>query len=142
MTAFFVWLAALGKILTVDNLRKRHFVILNRCCLCKRKKESVDQLLLHCDVASALWNSLFTRFGMFWVMPRRVIDLFACWWNSGRPRSVAIWKMVPICIYWCVWKEINFRCFKDIESSMEDILVSFFNTLYLWTVAFFVPSVT
>jgi len=27
-------------------------------------------------------------------------------------------------------------CFKDLESSMEDILPSFFHTLYLWIVAF------
>jgi hypothetical protein len=43
---------------------------------------------------------------------------------------------VPICIFWCVWKEQNLRCFEDFESSMEDILTSFFHTLYLWTVAF------
>jgi hypothetical protein len=72
-------------------------------------------------------------------MQRRVIDLFACWWKSGRLRSTAIWKMVPICIFWCVWREINLRCFKDLESSMEDILASFFHTLYLWTVVFLSP---
>jgi hypothetical protein len=22
-------------------------------------------------------------FGLSWVMPRRVIDLFACWWTTG-----------------------------------------------------------
>jgi hypothetical protein len=33
----------------------------------------VDQFLLHCDVASVLWISLFSHFGMSWVMPRRVI---------------------------------------------------------------------
>jgi len=49
----------------------------------------------------------------------------------GRPKSVAIWKMVPIYIFWYVWKEINLRCFKDLESSMKDILASFFRTLYL-----------
>jgi hypothetical protein len=87
----------------------------------------VDHLLLHCDVASTMWNNIFTCFGMSWVMPRRVIELFACWWKSGRPRSVAIWKMVPICIFWCVWKERNLRCFEDLESSMEDILASFFH---------------
>ncbi|XP_062162103.1 uncharacterized protein LOC133869164 [Alnus glutinosa] len=31
--AFFTWSAALGKILTVDNLRKRHLIIVDRCCL-------------------------------------------------------------------------------------------------------------
>jgi len=76
--AFFAWSAALGKILTVDNLRKRHVIIVDRCCLCKRNGKLVDHLHLHCDVAFALWNSLFTRFRMSWVMPRRVIDLFAC----------------------------------------------------------------
>jgi hypothetical protein len=50
-----------------------------------------------------------------------------------------IWKMVPICIFWCVWKEINLSCFEDLESSMKDILASFFHTLYLWKVAFLSP---
>jgi hypothetical protein len=44
----------------------------------------------HCDVASALWNAIFTSFGLSWVMPRSVINLFACWWKSERPRSDAI----------------------------------------------------
>jgi hypothetical protein len=46
--------------------------------MCKKTRESVDHLLLHCDVASILWSSLFSHFGMSWVMPRRVIDLLAC----------------------------------------------------------------
>jgi len=83
----------------VDNLRKMHIIIMDRCYLCKRDEESVDHLLLHCDVASALWNNIFTRFGMSWFMPRRVIDLFAYWWKSERPRSALIWEMAPICIF-------------------------------------------
>jgi hypothetical protein len=51
----------------------------DKCFLCKRDGESVNHLLLHCDVASTMWNNIFTRFGMSWVMPSRVIDLFACW---------------------------------------------------------------
>jgi hypothetical protein len=100
--AFFVWTAALGKILTEDNLRKQHVIVINQCCMCKKIEETVDHLLLHCDVASVLWNSLFSRFGMSWVMPRRVIDLLACWWSFGRSRSAAVWKMVSICIFWCL----------------------------------------
>jgi hypothetical protein len=38
-------------------------------------------------------------------------------------------EVVPICIFWCVWKERNLRCFEDLESSMEDILASLFHTL-------------
>ena len=81
---FFVWSAALGKILTLDNLRKRNIIVLNRCCMCKRSEEIVDHLLLHCEVASALWYAIFSRFGLAWVMPRWVFDLLAYWWSSGR----------------------------------------------------------
>jgi hypothetical protein len=53
--AFFTWSAALGKILTMDNLRKRRVIVVDRCCMCKRNGESVD-LLSH-------W--LFILCGMF-----------------------------------------------------------------------------
>jgi hypothetical protein len=36
--AFFAWSAALGKILTMDNLRKRHVIVVDRCCMCKRNE--------------------------------------------------------------------------------------------------------
>jgi hypothetical protein len=124
--AFFVWSVALGKILTLDNLRKWLVIVINKCYMCKKTGESVDHLLLHCDVASVLWSSLFSRFGMSWVMPRRVIDLLACWWSSGRPRNTAVWKMAPICLFWCLWREKNNRSFEDLESTLEEILSSFY----------------
>jgi len=117
----------------------KHVILGVRCCLCKRNGESVDHLLRRCDVAYAPWSAIFTRFSMYWVMPRRVIDLFACWWTFGRPRSVVSWRMVPTCLFLCVWKERNNRYFEDLERSLEDILSSFFHTLYLWTVAFVSP---
>jgi len=52
--AYFVWSTALGKILTLDNLRKMHVILVDRCCMCKQNRESVDHLLLHCDVAYAM----------------------------------------------------------------------------------------
>jgi hypothetical protein len=45
--------------------------------MCKRNMEFMDHLL-HCEVSGALWNSIFGRVGLSWVMPRRVVDLFAC----------------------------------------------------------------
>jgi hypothetical protein len=73
----------MGKILTLDNLRKRHVIVMNRCCMCKRSKDMVDHLLLHCEVASALWSAIFGCFGMSWVMPRWVSELFVSWWSLG-----------------------------------------------------------
>jgi hypothetical protein len=43
--AFFVWSAALGKILTLDNLRKKNMVLINRSGMCKKDEESIDKLM-------------------------------------------------------------------------------------------------
>jgi hypothetical protein len=136
---FFAWSAALGKILTFYNLRKQRVIVIDRCCMCKRDGESVDHLLLYCDVTSALWSVLFSHFGMSWFMPRQVIDLFACWWSVGRPRSVAMWKMVPTCLFWAIWREMNNKRFEDLERPLEDIISYFFHTWYLWTTTFLSP---
>jgi hypothetical protein len=77
--AFFVWTAALGKILTMDNLRKRNVVVVEWCCMCKKSGESIDHLLIHCEVARELWSYILNLFGVEWVMPRRVIDLLNSW---------------------------------------------------------------
>jgi len=76
--------------------------MIDRCCLCKMNRESVNHILLHCEVARALWNAIFNRFSLSWVMLLRVVDLFACWWTGGHSRSAVEWKMVPSCLFWCL----------------------------------------
>jgi hypothetical protein len=63
---FFVWSAVLRKILTLDNLRKKHVIVINRCYMCKKDGESVDHLLLHCKVAHELRCNIFSRLGLSW----------------------------------------------------------------------------
>jgi hypothetical protein len=59
----FFFFRALGKILTVDNLRRRHIVVLDWCCICKCNGESVDHLLLQCPIAYEMCSMLF---GVIW----------------------------------------------------------------------------
>ena len=68
--AFFSWTTALAKILTTDNLQKRHFVVLEWCYMYKRYGESVDHLFLHCPIAYEMWGMIFCLFGICWVMPQ------------------------------------------------------------------------
>ena len=51
---FFVWTAAFGKCLIIDNLRNRKVCILDWCYMCKCNCEPVDHLFLHCPVALEL----------------------------------------------------------------------------------------
>ncbi|XP_042983287.1 uncharacterized protein LOC122312690 [Carya illinoinensis] len=95
--AFFVWIAAFEKVLTIDNLRRRGLIIVDRCCLCKNSGEIVDHLLLHCDFARDAWNHLFSRMGLAWTMLRMVVELLASWRGiSGTTQIAAMWKMIPI----------------------------------------------
>jgi hypothetical protein len=75
-------------------------------------------------------------FQSFWVMPGRVIDLLACWWSLGQSRSATVWKIMPTCLFWCLWREINNRNFEDMEKTPEELLSSFYYTLYLWTTVY------
>jgi hypothetical protein len=85
---------ALGKTLTVNKFRKRYFVVVDRCCMCKRNEESMVHPFFHCEVACALWNASFSRFGLSWVMPRKVANLYASWWTSG---SSGRWCLLASC---------------------------------------------
>jgi hypothetical protein len=118
--AFFGWTIALDKILAHDNLRKRSTVIMEWCCMCKKNGESVDHLLLHCEVATQLWNYVFSLFGVEWVIPQSFLNLLACWNRvGGRDISKVIWRMVPLCIIWCIWQERNARTFEDKKCSVD-----------------------
>jgi hypothetical protein len=62
--AFSMWSATLGKILTMDNLKKWHVIVVDRCCMCKRNEGSVAHLL-YCDMAYAIWIAFFQS---FWIV--------------------------------------------------------------------------
>ena len=50
-----------------------------------------------------------------------------------------VWKMMPIYIFWSIWRERNNRCFEDLESSLEEILASLLYFLHSWTAAYLAP---
>jgi hypothetical protein len=130
--AFFSWTATLGKILTIDNLQKRGLHLVDWCCLCKESGESPDHLLLHCKIAE-LWDLVFGLFGVFWVMPRTVFDLFSTWQGPfGNRRNTLVWRAAPHCVFWCLWRERNARHFEDTEMSIPDLKIQFFQLLYEW----------
>ena len=102
--AFFVWTATIGKILTLDNLRKMNVMVMEWCYMCKHCGESIDHLLLHCEVANEIWNVFFQLFGVSWVMPRKVSDILESWRGQlGNRHVLCVWRLVPLCVMWCLW---------------------------------------
>jgi hypothetical protein len=52
-----------------------------------------------------------------------------------------VWKMVPSCLMWCLWREQNDRNFEDQERSIEELKSFFFHSLFSWTAAYLAPLV-
>ena len=110
--AFFIGIAALGQILTTNNLKKQKVIILDWCCMCKSSGESINHLLIHCPVAQELWNMILVKFGISWVLPSEVVDLLSCWSGRwGKSEGGCMWKAISHCLMWCLWCERNARTF-------------------------------
>jgi hypothetical protein len=82
--------------------------------MCKMNGEIVDHLL-HYEVARALWNAIFSRF--------------------------SLWKMVPSCLMWCLWRERNDRNFEDKDMTFEELITSsFFFFIFFVYLDCYIPS--
>ena len=56
---FFAWEASWGKVLTLDQLKRKGIPLVNKCFLCE-EEETIDHLLIHCSRAKMLWNLFLT----------------------------------------------------------------------------------
>ncbi len=133
--AFFSWNAALGKILTIDNLRLRKVLVLDWCYMCKRVGETVDHLLsFTSSLCLHLRDVVFCiLFGVFWVMPSRVIDLLACWRGGFAWKVLSvIWNAFPLCVRWMLRWERNCRDFEDSKRSSVELKMIFVRPLCDW----------
>jgi hypothetical protein len=129
--AFFVWTAVLGKILTIDNLRKKNIIVTEWCCMCKKSGESIDHLLLHCETASKIWNMVCQLFGVMWAMPGRLKECLGSWRGQRGNRTVLqTWQMAPLCVMWCLWREMNARSFEDCELRIIELKKMVLQTLF------------
>ncbi|WMV30621.1 hypothetical protein MTR67_024006, partial [Solanum verrucosum] len=115
----FTWTTLKNAILTLDNLNRRKLQLVNRCFMCLNNLESVNHLSLHCPVAAALWNMFISIAGINWILPQSVKEVVGSW--SLREVDSPIKKtrqMIPSCIFWCIWKERNLRCFDGISTAL------------------------
>ena len=136
-TRFFAWEEVWGKISTVGMLMRRGWSMVNRCNLCKENEETTNHILIHCGKTRNLWTWLFSSFGVVWVLPESVRNLLLEWKikGLGKKRSV-VWKMAPICLFWCIWGERNRRIFQEEEMSDMSLRKLFFRSLLEWSQQF------
>ena len=90
--------------------------------MCKKDGENVDHLSLHCDYARELSFLMSCLFGVQQVMPHRVVDLLACWIGKfAKHQSGDLWKAIPLCLMWAIWRECNNRAFEGAKRPKMDL---------------------
>lgn len=104
----------------------------NWCVLCKKDEETVDHLLIHCEVSYQLWVFCLDIFGMNWIVPRRVIEVVDSWrCRSRNKEALRVWT-VPHAIFWAVWRECNYRIFNDKEDTVIGLKAHIADLLFAW----------
>ena len=98
---FFAWEASWGKVLTLDQLKRRGRALANRCFLCEEDEEDINHLLLHCKKVRMLWNLFLSIVGTSWVFPDSVIQTLLSWQGApvGKKRK-NIWIATLLCLFW------------------------------------------
>lgn len=93
--AFFGWEVCRESILTIDKLRARGQIIVNRCYLCMN--ESCKHLLRWCPIAYGLWSMIYELLRIDWVMVRSVYGEIWTWKGSSVKRNVV--NLIPLTIF-------------------------------------------
>lgn len=121
--------------LTHENLRKRNIILVTHCCLCGEAVETVGNLFLHCRITDQLWKIFINLRGIQWTMPSKIVDTLHSWEEAGiGAKNRSIWRSIPACIWWTVWKKRNARSFEDKSRTVQRIkndcilLLCFWNT--------------
>ena len=130
---FFAWEASWGKVLTLDQLKRRGIPLANRCFLCEEYEETIDHLLIHCARAKMLWDLLLAITEANWVFPRTVRQLLLAWQSAGvGKKRKRVWMAAPLCLFWTLWLERNRVVFENEAPSAHRMKSSFLFTLWGW----------
>jgi hypothetical protein len=52
--------------------------------------------------------------------------------QKGNKTLIPIWRMAPLCLMWCVWRERNARCFEDCEIDLMNLKRMMLQTMFMW----------
>lgn len=131
--SFFLWSAVLDKIITLDHLQSGGWFLANRCVLCWKEEESVDHLLMHCDMATMVWGFFLSHLKMSWVFPNHFHEFISGWWiRDWEALPSIIWTTFPGAIGWGLWNERNVRIFYDKTRSKDELILSIYRGLFDW----------
>ncbi|XP_027071842.1 uncharacterized protein [Coffea arabica] len=106
--SFLAWKVVRNLIPVETNLKKRGIPMASRCLCCLSHEETLGHLFVMGPVATEVWGIFQRRFGILEPQPFLVSGVFSLWFGS----SPAIMRghirtIIPILIFWFIWKSRN-----------------------------------
>ena len=133
LKCLYAWEVWWGKVFTMKHLKKRGFQLTSNYPLCRKAKEELNHILIHCPSVWRLWEGLISILGIDWECLLLAKDLLLG--RSCSPiRKIArrIWKAAPLYLVWAVWMERNRIVFDDVPFSISRLKTSFVSMLVSW----------
>ncbi|XP_078161769.1 uncharacterized protein LOC144557107 [Carex rostrata] len=113
----FAWLMLLNKVLTIDNLSRKGWCMVNRCAMCKSDTETVLHLFNTCPIAQQLNTEVArvfqTRLPCMTATKHPILDTS----YTAKERSIFLISA------FIVWRERCTRIFRETESTVAQLLV-------------------
>ena len=117
----------------MNQLKKIGFSMASRCPFCGEAEEALVHLLIHYPKIWCMWSALFSLSRACWVCPFMVKDLFMDWPSLPLRKKVSkLWRAVPLCLMWAIWKERNRVVFEDVRFSISRLKGCFLRSFCSW----------
>ena len=82
-------------------------------------------------INSVFWAVIFSTFGAIGVRPYLLRDFLGSWGNFPVRKNIRfLWRAVPLCLFWAIWKERNRVIFEDITFAPNRLKLSFSSSLH------------
>ena len=114
----FIWLAILYRLNTKDTLLHKGIidVSFSKWPLCKLEVEYVNHLFVLCLFARAIWYGLANWWGVLWIFPLSLCDLFTQWEEIVLGSfQKKVWMVLFFSALWTLWLERNNVVFNTVS---------------------------
>ena len=114
---YIFWILLKDKILTMDNLLKRGFNIVNRCYLCKNDAKSINHMTMHCSHTNRLWERVCGLLNIAWVFPTTIQHFFSGWKApSNNALILRLWDLFSHSFAGLFGRNLIIRCLGVLNS--------------------------
>ena len=134
-----MWLALLGRLNTKDLLYRKGILSMeaNTCSFCGTSVESLDHLLVSCQVSWQIWCVLSSELRNPIIIPGTLRQMYDIWMNQRIPGRIRkkYWMLTFFAITWSLWMIRNSIAFEQQSLSMKSVICSIKWRISLWSKA-------